>query len=93
VGVVVLFLALSSNVQRNSHNPVALLLWVYKHEGTHDDNADDDDMSISNPVANFFSMQIFWGKILCCSFNEFLKKRFAKNQKKDLKSSFSFLNF
>ncbi len=68
MGVVVLFLALSSNVQRNSHNPVALLLWVYKHEGTHDDNADDDDddMSISNtqwPIffqCNFFF--VFGGK-------------------------------
>jgi hypothetical protein len=29
--------------------------------GPNDDNADDDDMSISNPVANFFSMQFFWG--------------------------------
>jgi hypothetical protein len=92
VGVVVLFCLLVQMFKEILTTQLPFCCG-YKHEGTHDDNADDDDMSISNPVANFFSMQIFWGKILCCSFNEFLKKRFAKNQKKDLKSSFSFLNF
>jgi hypothetical protein len=66
----------------------------YKHEGTHDVNADDDDMSISNPVANFFSMQFFLGEILCCRFNEFLKNNdSSKIRKKNFKKFFSFLDF
>ncbi len=64
----------------------------YKPEGTHDDNA-DDDMSISNPVANFFSMQICFGGNFMLQVQWILDKRFTKNQKKNLEKFFSFLRF
>ncbi len=64
----------------------------YKHEGTtHDDNADDDHMSISNPVANFFSMQFcFRGKFYVAGPMDFWKKIHQKSDKKIIKKFFNF---
>jgi len=65
----------------------------YKHEGTHDDdNADDDHMSISNPVANFFfSMKFFFqGKFYVAGSMNFWKKIHQKSDKKIIKKILQF---